>query len=187
MKPDYEISYEPSFVIFWGLMLAGGLLAGGLLMLAFIATAILTLIHHEHAHLKTSLERNVKINYVKFTWLGGLVDADITYAHDAVPIYSAGVINSGCYAVVFAGALISINYLGRNVWTGFNFANNPYLQFLNSITMFAVVMVVTNILPIAWKSKKYGIVSTDGYAAYKFVELRDELWNDGKSLAMMVR
>jgi hypothetical protein len=42
MKP--AVDYEPSFVLFWGLALGGGLFAGGLLMLALTFMMILCLI-----------------------------------------------------------------------------------------------------------------------------------------------
>jgi hypothetical protein len=69
---------------------------------------------------------------------------------------------------------------------GLNFAGNPYLALLNGIVSFLVVMSITNILPINYHHKKHGLISTDGWAALRFIELRDELWNDGKGEAHAV-
>jgi hypothetical protein len=182
-KPAYPINYELSFLLFWGPMLALSVFGGGLLMFAFTMLAIMVLIHHEHAHVKECIKRGVKVNSVTFNWMGGGVNADIYYANDAVPILSAGLINTGCYAFAAVALLASVQYLGRNVWTGFNFANNPYLQFLTSVSVFLSVLFFSNILPISIHSKEHGIVRTDGWGAYKFRILRDELWNDAKNIA----
>jgi hypothetical protein len=160
-------------------MLAYSVYVGGLPMVVFTIVAILMLIHHEYAHIRECERRGVKVNNVRFTWLGGLVNAEIYYANDAVPILAAGVINTGCYTFAFTSLLLIINYMGRNVWLGFNFANNPYLQLLNSIVLFSFIMLITNILPVSINSKKYGLILTDGWGAYKFRELRDEMWNNG--------
>ena len=180
----YPIIYTPSFVIFWGLSLGAGLFIGGGLTFALVAMMILVLISHEHAHLNQCHELGVKVNSVTFTWLGGMVDCDIKYAHDAVPILAAGLIDTGCYTVSFIGVFAALNIIRPH---GLNFAANPYLALLNGIVCFLVVMSVTNILPINYLHKKHGLISTDGWAALRFVELRDELWNDGRSLAMMKR
>jgi hypothetical protein len=181
---EYPIVYEPSFVILWGLAFAIGLYIGGLLTFAFTAFMILVLIHHEHAHLVELKKRYININYVKFNWLGGIINADIQYANDAVPIHLAGVINTGAYMVlsiiIFAGGM----FMGRFYWSGFNFANNPYLNFLNSAMLFTGILFVSNIIPGSIYIKEYGTIMTDGGAAFKYAELRDELWNDGKSIAL---
>jgi hypothetical protein len=183
--PEYPIIYEPSFVLFWGAMLALSIMSGNLLLFAYTAITMLVLIHHEHAHIKECLKRNVRIKSVTFTWWGGGVDADIMYAHDAVPILTAGVINTGCYAIVFMGMWLGANFLSRNVLLGVNVINNPYLQFLNSIALLSLLIFATNILPISHKTQKYGVVTTDGWGAYRYRELRDELWNDGKHEALI--
>lgn len=177
---DYPIIYDTSFVIFWGVVLSISLYTGGLLSFATVAVMILVLIHHEHAHIKECKARGVKVNSVRFTWLGGMVDADILYANDAVPIMKAGVANTGYYAIAFVIILMGYNFIGRNYGLGINFANNPYLNMITSIMLFTVIMFFSNILPISYKSKKYGVITTDGWGAFKFVELRDELWNEGK-------
>ncbi|MDD3019876.1 MAG: hypothetical protein PHX61_02715 [Alphaproteobacteria bacterium] len=180
----YKINYTISFVIFWGLALGFGLFAGGLLTFALVAMMILVLISHENAHLKQCLKRGVKVNSVTFTAMGGMVDADILYANDAVPILAAGVIDTGFYTFVFGGFLAAL-YLIRP--HNFNFAMNPWLNLLTSTSASLVVMFITNILPITYHSKKDGIISTDGWGAVRYSELRDELWNDGRCLAGMDR
>lgn len=180
---EYPIIYELSFLLFWGPMLALSVYAGGLLMFAFTLLAMMVLIHHEHAHVKECQKLGVKVNSVKFNWMGGAVNADIHYANDAVPIMAAGVLNTGFYTFAAVALLGTVHYLGRNVVTGFNFANNPYLQFLTSVSVFLVVLLFSNLLPISVKSKEHGIITTDGWGAYKFSILRDELWNDGKNNA----
>lgn len=180
---EYPIVYKPSFVLFWGVALGLSVFTGGSLMFAFTAIAILMLIHHEHAHVKECLKRGVRVNSVTFNWLGGVVNADICYANDAVPILLAGIKNTGYYVFLSIGLLLSVHYMGRNVWSGFNFANNPYLQFLNSFVLFSVILLITNCLPISHYSKKHGVISTDGWGAYRMLEKRDELWNDGKGNA----
>jgi hypothetical protein len=112
-----------------------------------------------------------------------MVDCDIKNAHEAVPILAAGLIDTGCYTVSFMGVFLALNII-RPV--GLNFAGNPYLALLNGIVSFLVVMSITNILPINYHHKKYGLISTDGWAALRFIELRDELWNDGKGEAHAV-
>ena len=180
--PEYPIIYDASFLLFWGISLALGLYAGGLLTFALVAMMMLVLISHEHAHLKQCVKLNVKVNSVRFTWLGGMVDADIRDADYAVRILSAGVIDTGCYSVSFAGLFIALYYFNPPT---LNFANIHFLGLLNGINMFLIVMCITNILPISYTHKKHGIISTDGWATLRFIELRDELWNDGRAEAMM--
>lgn len=181
---DYPIIYEPSFVIMWGLAIAIGLYSGGLLTFALIAFMILVLIHHEHAHLKELKKRYININYVKFNWLGGIIHADVKYANDAVPVHLAGVMNTGAYTILSVVGFAGLTYIGRNVLSGFNFANNPYLNFLNSAMLFTSILFISNIVPGSIKIKKYGTIMTDGWAAFKYRELRDELWNEGRWVAM---
>jgi len=179
----YPIIYERSFIIMWGLALALGFYVGGLLTFVMVASMILVLIHHEHAHLKEINKRGIKVNFVKFNWMGGIIQSDIHYANDAVPIHLAGLINTGCYMVLSIASFVAITYMGRNVWSGFNFANNPYLNFINSAMLFTTVLFVSNIIPGSITIKNYGTIMTDGWAAYKYLELRDELWNEGKWMA----
>ena len=174
--PDYPITYEPSFVLFWGISLGFGLFIGGALTFALVAAMILILINHEHAHVKQCIRHYIPIRSLRFTWIGGFLDSDLRYASDVVRVCSAGVINTGMYAFVLTGVVMAITYLRP---TGLNFANNPYLNFLNSITLFAVVLLISNILPIVYHSEKDGMITTDGWATAWYAELRDELWNDG--------
>ena len=77
-----------------------------------------------------------------------------------------------------------INYIGRNIVSESNFASNPYLDLINSITLFAVLMFVCNILPYSIYIKRWDvIVTTDGWAAMIYHERSKELWNDGKIFA----
>jgi hypothetical protein len=181
---DYPIIYEPSFVVLWGLALGGGLFIGGLLTFALVAFMMLVLIHHEHAHLVQLNRRGIKVNFVKFNCWGGIIGADLEYANDAIPVHLAGVINTGLYTLASIAGLAGINILGRYYLTGFNFANNPYLSFLNSAVLFTMVLFISNIIPGSIKLKNYGTIMTDGGAAYKYLELRDELWNCGKDRAI---
>ena len=182
---DYPIIYAPSFIIMWGLALGLGLFSGGLLAFALVAGMLLVLIHHEHAHLKEIRKRDIKINFVKFNWLGGIISSDIIYANDAVPIYLAGVVNTGMYTgltvICFAMITLMRHY---NLILGVNFANNPYLNFLNSSLLFTSILLFSNIIPGSIKINGIGTIMTDGWAAYLYCELRDELWNDGKCMAI---
>lgn len=182
--PEYKVIIEPSAILGYGSLLVFAAITGGISMFAYVLTAMWVIISHEYAHLKECLKRNVKVNYVKFAWYGGMVSADIKYANDAVPICLAGVVNTSYYAMASLILLISVNYLGRYVWTGFNFANNPYLSFINCFTLYTVMAVICNILPITYHSKKHGLISTDGWSAIRSMELRDEMWNDGVHNAM---
>jgi len=164
----YPITYKPSFVLLWGLSLSVGLFIGGLLTFALVSMMILVLISHEHAHLKQCELHNVKVNSVAFTWLGGAIDLDIKGAKDGIPVLFAGVIDTGMFTMV-AIVLWAIPY--RSLLTGINFANNPYLNLLNSITLFCVVMFISNILPISYNSEKHGIITTDGWATYKLSKM----------------
>jgi hypothetical protein len=181
--PDYPIIYDPSFVFFWGVVLAFSLYTGGLLAFATVCAMMLVLIHHEHAHVVQCITRGVKVKQVRFNWLGGLVEAEILYANDAVPIMASGVINTGCYAFSFSAVYLAIDYIGRNL-ISINFANNPYINFVGSLMLFSGIMLISNCLPISYHSKKYGVITTDGWGALKFRLLRDELWNDARFEAL---
>ena len=175
MQP-YPIIYDGSFIVFWGMSLALGLFVGGLLTFALVAAMILILINHEHAHVKQCIRHYIPIRSLRFTWIGGFLDSDIRYASDVVRVCSAGVINTGMYAFSLVGIVAVIMYF-RPV--GLNFANNQYLNFLNGITLFAVVLLISNLLPIVYHSKTDGMITTDGWASIWYAELRDEMWNDG--------
>jgi len=176
----YPVIFDTSFIIFWVLVGATALYTKGQLLFATVALMLLVVLHHEYAHVKQCEKRGVPIKSIRFNWIGGLVEADIRYANDAIPIYAAGVVNTGCYALTFTCLLAVITYIGRSYAVGINFANNPYLEFLTSIILFSTVMFFSNILPVSFKSKKYGVMMTDGLAAFTYRVLRDELWNEGK-------
>jgi hypothetical protein len=181
---DYPIIFEPSFIVMWGVTLAIGFSVGGFLALASAAFMLLVLVHHEHAHIKEMERRHVRINYVMFTWLGGMVHADIQYANDAVPILLAGLRNTGIYAFFAYVLYFGVTVISQAHLTGINFANNPYLLTLNNAMLFTFVLFISNIIPGTIRHKKYGAIRTDGWAAYIYKELQYELWNDGKSIAM---
>lgn len=170
-NPEYPISYTAGFIIFWGLALGSSLFIGGLLTFAISAILLLMLTTHEHAHAVACIRNGVKIHAITFTALGGQVDCDIEKHSDntAFRVYSAGVLDTSCYAVSFVAVLAVFTFIGREA--GINFAD-PYgtlqrLQFLNSIVLISVIFVITNILPITIKSEKHGEISTDGWAAFK--------------------
>jgi hypothetical protein len=164
----YPINYTRSFILLWGIALSVGLFIGGLLTFALVAMMILVLISHEHAHLKQCERHNVNVNSVMFTWLGGAIDLDIKGAKDGIPVLFAGVVDTGAYTFAF-GVIWAIIYLSRPL--GLNFANNPWLNLLNSISLFCVVMFISNILPIEYNSNKHGIITTDGWATYKLLKM----------------
>jgi hypothetical protein len=183
----HPVIYTNSFIVFWGLSLAISLAAGGLLSFAVVATILLMLIHHEHAHAKKCVEYNVPIHSITFEAWGAMVDARLPNTHEGIEIYKAGVVNSGCYAISFVALLVIVREFAYS--NGWNIADSLpngllyWMQFLNSISLAAVVLVVTNILPIWWYSKKHGLVTFDGCAVFLRREARDELWNDGRVIA----
>ena len=168
LNMNYPINYTRSFVLLWGLSLSVGLFIGGLLTFALVSMMILVLISHEHAHLKQCELHNVKVNSVAFTWLGGAIDLDIKGAKDGIPVLFAGVVDTGMYTLSAVVVWAALNFTRP---LGLNFANNPYLNLLNSITLFCVVMFISNILPISYNSEKHGIITTDGWATYKLLKL----------------
>jgi hypothetical protein len=183
MKVPYEIEYTKGFTIFWGVMFVFAIVTNGAMSVAFVALVLLTLIHHEHAHIKAAFRAGVAVKAVEFNWLGGLVNVDVNNPKDSRNILVAGVFNTACYAVVFNAIVIAI-YIVKPI--GLNFANNPYLIFLDSCALFTACFVVANILPFSFKSKKYGRITTDGYGAYLMHKeiLREERWNDSVRISL---
>jgi hypothetical protein len=180
MKPTYTLG----FVVVWGLGLGISLAVGGLLSFAAIATLLLMLVHHEHAHLKKMEERGCLIHSITFGAFGGMLVNRDTYPQDQIDIHAAGVINSGVYAAAFTALLLAITWVARE--SGWNLVDPMpngllyWLQFLRSISLMAIVLVLSNLAPIGIHTKEYGFVATDGYACWLKREARDELWNDGK-------
>ena len=184
MTLPYEIEYTKGFVIFWGIGFAFALYTNGALSVAFVALALLTLIHHEHAHIEACNRVGVLVKRVEFNWLGGLVNMEPNNPQESRGILLAGVINTAAYTFLFNGLLFAIYYVKP---IGLNFANNPYLELLISCAMFTGMFLIVNVLPISYTSKKYGLIATDGWGAVKMHRLipsYDELWNDGAKVAL---
>jgi len=173
IKPEYALS----FLVLWGSALGITLYTGGLLAMAGILVMMLMILSHENAHYNACLKQNVKVNWIRFNWLGGMINCDFIHYNDVVPVLLAGVKNTGIYAVILAPIPWIIYNVIRPV--GVNFAHNPYMGFLTSIALFAVVLFFSNISPVTIPSKE-GPIMTDGWAAVKYYELQRELWNDGK-------
>ena len=166
------VNYRTSFILFWGSALAFSLYAGGLLLFAVVCLMILFLHTHEYAHACACKKCGVEIKEVYFSAFGGGVDVvDISYASDAVKIYLAGLKDTTLWCSAFTVPLIAL-YLIRPI--GFNFAMNTWLNFWNSIALFLTVMVVSNILPIVTHAKNGEPITTDGWAAIQWCEIRDE-------------
>lgn len=184
MTLAYEIEYTKGFVIFWGIGFAFALYSNGLLSVAFVALALLTLIHHEHAHIEACNRFGVLVKRVEFNWLGGLVNMEPNNPHESRDILFAGIHNTASYALLFNGLVAAIYYIKP---IGLNFANNPYLELLASCAMFTGMFVIVNVLPVSYKSKKYGLIATDGWGAIKMhrlIPVYAELWNDGAKVAL---
>jgi hypothetical protein len=184
--PDYKITYTLSFILFWGNALAISLYAGGILSFSMVCMMIGVLISHEHAHIKKCQDLNVGIRSVKFTWLGGQVDfrdCDTQYADDYLQIISAGIIDTGYYTFSVLGFIAVLPYI---VPPGFNFAMNQPINLLYGIATFLTIMFISNILPIEYRHPEHGIITTDGWAAVRMLELRNEMMNDGRAQAIMI-
>lgn len=183
-KPDYPIVYTRSFVVFWGVGLSAALFCGGLLALAAALMILLMLVHHEHAHTKMALEHCAKVESITFGAFGGMLSTTPKHAHEEIDIYAAGVLNSLGYAIVLVGCLISLRQLsyasGWNLVDPMPLGLLYWFQFLNSISLAAVVLVISNVIPIWYHSKKHGLVTTDGFAVVLKWGDRKEWWNDGR-------
>lgn len=185
MTLPYTIEYTKGFCIFWGLCFAVMIYTGGLMGFALIALMLLTLIHHEHAHAKVCNNLGIKINRIKFNWLGGFVIADVVYARDASKVLAAGIINTGLYALLFTIPTFLIYYVKP---LGFNFAQKPYLNFIDTMSGCMILFFLLVIIPVKFRHEKHGLITTDGYGIYLMnklaVERDDELWNDGARIAL---
>lgn len=185
MTPPYEIEYTKGFVLFWGICFATMIYTSGIMGFALIALMLLTLIHHEHAHAAECIRLNLHINRIKFNWMGGFVNVDVTSARDSARVLAAGVINTGLYTLLFTIPTFLI-YQMKPI--GLNFAQNPYLKFLDTMSVCMILFFIMIILPIKFRHKTHGIITTDGYGILLMnklaVERDDELWNDGALLAL---
>jgi len=170
--PEYPIIYDGSFIIFWTGVLLLEFYDGGLLAVAFTLLALLIIISHEHAHASQCLKNGNRIFGISFTWLGGSVLADIDKTSDKIDFYKAGIVDTGAYALAFVEIVAVLWFIHEYLQPiGINFAPNPYFSLLNSITVFAVVLFICNILPISFHSKKHDmIIMTDGWATYNLLK-----------------
>jgi hypothetical protein len=175
-----KVNYTGSFLIFWGGALGIGLYMGGLLMVAYILICLYLMHTHEHAHAVECIKRNITIKKIEFSAAGGCVNCGEMYANDAVPILLAGLKNTTVYLFGFVGLAIFLSWYR---FIGVNYANNPYINLVNCVSLFTLCLVICNCLPISYQSKEYGLVSTDGWAAIIYREFSIELMNEGKYLA----
>jgi hypothetical protein len=182
MTTDYPIEYTLSFVLFWGFALAFEIYAGGLLGFAFTCMAIMIVVSHEHAHAEETLKHGAKVTGIMFTGFGGMVIAEIEYAGDAVKMLLAGIKDTGYYAFSFVSLFLVMTLSGGSLVNGYMFILYPYKDFVAAVAFFAVTLFIMNTIPMAYPTR-YGILATDGWAAWMYAELRDEMWNDGKMLA----
>jgi len=170
MEPqkNYPTIYEPSFVFFWGMALAGGLLAGGSLLFALIALMILVLHSHEYAHAKKAISLNVAVQKVVFTWLGGAIICDSKSPQDTIKICNAGLIDTFLWWISFMALRMIVYQVGAI--TGWNFADSSplgllyWMRMLNGIILFTAIAVISNMLPIEYNHKTHGLITTDGWA-----------------------
>ena len=182
---SYPIIYDWGFVVFWGVTLLLGIYGGGFLGGAFVMGAMLMLVWHEHAHASVCLRVGAPIKEIRFAWYGGYVMANVSNPSDIVDFFLAGVKNTTKITTILVALVAGITIWGIYFASGFNFAHNPLLNFINSLASFAILMTLINVLPISFHIKKYDvIVTTDWWAAHRYTELRDELWNDGKTNAL---
>lgn len=179
---NYPINFTKSFFVFWIAAAALAYYVGGWINVAFILIALGMIACHEYAHAVACVKNDLKIKEMGFTWLGGYVRADVNTPTEAVDFFMAGIKNTGWFAVVFTAALIFVNIAGRT-FLSINFApTNVYLSLLNTLTLFSIMMLACNVLPISYHDKKHDVlVTTDWFAATMYKEMRDELWNDGKN------
>lgn len=185
MTLPYKIEYTKGFVIFWGLCFGIMIYVDRILGFTLIALMLLTLIHHEHAHAAMCNKLGIKINEIKFNFLGGFVNADIIYARDAAKVLAEGVYNTGMYTLLFLIPTFLIYYVKP---LGFNFAQNPYLNFIDTMSGCMIIFFILLILPFKYNHKTLGLITTDGYGIYLMSRLAkekdDELWNDGARVAL---
>lgn len=176
---NYPVSITAGFVITFGGILICSYLVGGATLLFINSFLVVSLITHEYAHVLECVRLYIPIRELKFTWFGGLVDADFKYAHEEIPVMMAGVIDTCCYLVVSLELLVAFWIFWH--YTPLNWAGNPFSQLFNVM----LVTVGCVIFPASYNHKRYGLITTDGWGAWLKRELRDELWNDGKIMAQI--
>jgi hypothetical protein len=178
----YEIEYTTGFVLFWGVLLSVATIFGDLLYIAYVLMAMLILISHEHAHAEECIKNSVEIQGIEFTLWGGMVKADIEKDPvSAVPIIAAGIKDTAIYAIGLSAILILLTIFGKYLVGGHVFLIIPMRDFLWWAAQFAIITVIANIIPGTFHHKTLGVIRTDGWAAWHYLEMRDELWNDAKA------
>ena len=175
----YKVTFTYTFFLMFGTLLLGAYLSGGMTSLMINTFVILVLISHEYAHVAECLRLYIPIRELKFTWFGGLVDADFKYTHEEIPVMLAGVVDTLWYLLLSVGLLLSFWVVGR-FYIPFNLAVNPFL----TLVVLMVLISISNLVPISYNHRKYGLITTDGWGAWLRRELRDEMWNDGSACAM---
>ena len=176
---QYPITYEVSFFILWGIILIWQYSAVDLLGIALVGSALIILLSHERAHVNACIRRNLTINSLKFTWLGGFLDADVKKASDYVVVLKAGIFDTSKYMIGLSGIVLFIWFLRDIVRPiGVNFAPTTGYNVFIALTQFTIILFIGNILPISFYSKKFGdIITTDGWAAWKYRNHGDALIN----------
>ena len=185
-KPPYPIIYHPSFCIFFGIILAVTVVyLRDLLYTAYALFFMLMLISHEHAHAVECIRHGVRIHSIEFSFWGGFVNAEIERDPGAaVDILKAGVRDTAMYGAGFVVLLGGMFLFGPIYSNGNVFLTFPLRDFLWWSGQAAILTFIGNIIPGTIHHKVHGAIRTDGWAAWKYRELRDELWNDGKVTAL---
>lgn len=184
-KPPYPIHYHWSFFAFWIILVIYEFVMVDLLGVAAVLVLLLIVMTHEHAHAVECLRNGAEIVSIEVNALGLAVAADIKNPSDAVTFFAAGIKDTATYACSFSFLFAFLLFAGRDLVNGYMFILYPLRNFVGNIALFAVILVITNILPIWWYIKRYNAwVVSDGMAILKYREIRDELWNDGKVLAV---
>lgn len=162
------IEYDASFIIFWGLLLGVALFLGGILYLAAMLAIMLLLVSHEHAHVLACDNLGIKVNSVKFSFLGGGADFDMWYAHDIVEVLQAGITDTMTYMIAFGELLIILEIMQMPI---------EFRQFIRTIFVGALILFITNELYPE---------TGDGAQVRRFRELMSELPNDGRVIAQSI-
>ena len=146
-----------------------------MLGIALVGSALIILLSHERAHVDVCIRKNLPIKSLRFTWLGGFLNADIKKASDYVAVLTAGIYDTFKYAAGLSGVVLFIWVLHRVISpVGINFAPTTEYNVFFALTEFAVLLFVANILPISFYSKRFDdTITTDGWAAWKYRNFGD--------------
>jgi len=162
---NHTIDYDASFIIFWGLLLGAFLFLGGILYLTAMLAIMLMLISHEHAHILACEKLGIKVNSVKFSFIGGGADFDIWYAHDIVEVLQSGITDTMTYTIAFGELLFILEIMQMPI---------EFRQFMRTVFIGALILFITNeIYP----------GTGDGAQVRRFRDLMNELPNDGRVIA----